>query len=278
MRIDHNAIRPLELHPYRPGLCPRPDDEVVLQAALGAVVDEVDPRVDALVDHLRIGGDVRVPLRGVVAEEVVHDARQLLDARHAWLRGCSGQVHAHFSRADQRLSRRGHCVRRAQHQHRLAGRQKQCVAAPPRQEPHLRIDLAAVDFKAREQPAERLHDACRGGRVRSDRQLRRTRMRPRSRRPRSGYAHQDRRRDAGHDARNSGAPRPARSCEHPHHLHVDHTDPRPGAAGGRASAWRLAQTLPSVETQISRQRGVRASRTPRARAAASRSGTRQRRG
>jgi hypothetical protein len=46
--------------------------------AAAAVEDHIDPRVDVVVGDLLEGGHVGVPLRGVVAEEVVRHARELV--------------------------------------------------------------------------------------------------------------------------------------------------------------------------------------------------------
>ena len=55
------------------------DHEVVLELLLIAVVDQVDAAVDAVVGHLGVVGDVGVPLRGVVADEVIAHAGLLVE-------------------------------------------------------------------------------------------------------------------------------------------------------------------------------------------------------
>src|SRR5436853_637031 len=49
------------------GIGARTDDEIVFELALGTVVDQIDPRVDVLVSHLRVGRDVGPPVRGIAA-------------------------------------------------------------------------------------------------------------------------------------------------------------------------------------------------------------------
>ncbi len=78
--------------------------EVVFERACGAVPVEVDARIDRLVADPLEGGDLGLPLRGIVAAEVVDDAGEALDrigrcgcgAGEAqadriglWWRGCS---------------------------------------------------------------------------------------------------------------------------------------------------------------------------------------------
>jgi hypothetical protein len=49
-------------------------------APLVAVVDEVDAVVDVCVFYFRVGGDVCLPLRGIVADEVVGGAGLFVDS------------------------------------------------------------------------------------------------------------------------------------------------------------------------------------------------------
>ena len=49
----------------------RGDDEVVFQLPLVAVVDEINAGVDVFVLHPGIGGNVGVPVVGVVADEII---------------------------------------------------------------------------------------------------------------------------------------------------------------------------------------------------------------
>src|SRR5262249_2329436 len=53
-------------------------DEVILEPALIAVIHDVNPRIDAWVAHLGKGGHVPVPLRRVVAQEIVRLAGELV--------------------------------------------------------------------------------------------------------------------------------------------------------------------------------------------------------
>jgi hypothetical protein len=61
---------------------PRDNDEVVLQLALVAVVDDVDARVGPFHVHLGVGGGTLDPVCPVATLEVVDAAGQLLAARH----------------------------------------------------------------------------------------------------------------------------------------------------------------------------------------------------
>ena len=59
---------------------PGRDDQVVLELFLRPVEDEVHARVHLPVAEARVGGNLRVPARGVVADEVIALARQLVFA------------------------------------------------------------------------------------------------------------------------------------------------------------------------------------------------------
>ncbi len=60
----------------------RRHDEVILQLPLVAVVDQVNARIDSLVLHLRVGRNIRAPLRRIVADEVVARPRQFIHASY----------------------------------------------------------------------------------------------------------------------------------------------------------------------------------------------------
>ena len=70
------------------------DDKVILELALIAVHNQVHARIDTLVFDLCIVGNIRAPLGGVVADEVVALAGQLIHTYH--LRGGvgPGKLHA----------------------------------------------------------------------------------------------------------------------------------------------------------------------------------------
>ncbi len=63
----------------RPGL----HHESVLERPCLTAVAQVDAGVELVVDHFPVGGDIRVPLRRVVPDEVVNFGRPLLHA-HRW--------------------------------------------------------------------------------------------------------------------------------------------------------------------------------------------------
>ncbi len=69
--VDAEFLRSGEVEADGFGVGVGGDDEVELQLALVAVIDEIDAGVDGFVANLAEGGDVAVPLRGVLADEVV---------------------------------------------------------------------------------------------------------------------------------------------------------------------------------------------------------------
>jgi hypothetical protein len=69
---------PAELQLDNVGVCAGGYDEVVLERAPVAVVDEVNALVDGLVADPGVSGDVRQPLAGLTPFEVVDAAGQLL--------------------------------------------------------------------------------------------------------------------------------------------------------------------------------------------------------
>ena len=72
----------------------RGDDEVVLQLALVAVVEEIDPGIDSGVAHLGVSGNVAAPLGGVVADEVVGCAGERVSALDLGAGAGAHQVHS----------------------------------------------------------------------------------------------------------------------------------------------------------------------------------------
>ena len=70
------------------------DHKVVLQLALVAVEDQVDAGIDSGGLYLAVGGDVRVPLGGIVPHKVVHDAGLTVEPSEIYLRIRSCQGHA----------------------------------------------------------------------------------------------------------------------------------------------------------------------------------------
>ena len=69
--VDRRSLGALERQPVRRRVGTGLDDEVVLQLPLVAVVDDIDAGVDIQILNPTVVGDVGVPLRRVVAEEVV---------------------------------------------------------------------------------------------------------------------------------------------------------------------------------------------------------------
>src|SRR5207247_7717937 len=80
--IHLELVGSMEAEPDPPGIGARTDDEIVFELALVAVVDQVDPRVDVLVSHLRVGRDISPPLHRIAADEVAALAWKLLCRRH----------------------------------------------------------------------------------------------------------------------------------------------------------------------------------------------------
>ena len=173
--IYFEFVGTLEADRDRLGVCARANDEVVLELALVvAIVDEVDPAVDVFVSHLRVRRNVGPPLRGVVADEVVHLAGQLIQPCHAW-RGVgadesrphdgprhllplrqAGLYESEFTarRLGRGLGQNHHCLRGGQEHRR---------AASAGQEFHPTVRLAVVGFEAERQSA--VHRLRAGGRI-----------------------------------------------------------------------------------------------------------------
>ena len=65
--------------PNVPGIGPRRNDEIVLELTLVAVIIQIDPGVNLLILDPGVGGDIREPRGGIVANEIVDRARQLVE-------------------------------------------------------------------------------------------------------------------------------------------------------------------------------------------------------
>ncbi len=76
--IHLEAVGSLKGDPDHPGISPGGEDEVVFEPSLAAVVHEAHAGINIPVLNLRIGGNARAPGLGVVADEVVGRAGQLL--------------------------------------------------------------------------------------------------------------------------------------------------------------------------------------------------------
>ena len=65
------------------GVGARRDDKVILKfSPLGAVINQVDAGINAFVPDLCVGGNIRAPFAGVVANEVIGFAGQLVSTGH----------------------------------------------------------------------------------------------------------------------------------------------------------------------------------------------------
>ena len=70
------------------------DHEVILELALFAVVDQIDPGIDRLVSHTRITGHVALPVRGISANEIVTETLLTIESRKLRMRIGTGKLHA----------------------------------------------------------------------------------------------------------------------------------------------------------------------------------------
>ena len=102
------------------------------------MVDQVNAAVYALVIYLGVVGDVGMPLRRVIANEVVAHAGLLVEAD-----GVRRGISTDDPHADDVA-----CVALLQREHGLGGCQKQLVAGTARQEVDSRIALSLVGFEA----------------------------------------------------------------------------------------------------------------------------------
>ena len=83
-----------QLHARRPVVAPanvarvsaRSDNVSPFQNALAADVEQVYAGIESLVDDVSISGDVGMPVRRIVPDEVVDNAGQLLPANHPRIR------------------------------------------------------------------------------------------------------------------------------------------------------------------------------------------------
>ena len=135
------------------------DEEIVFEPALVAVVREGDARIGVLVLHLGIGGNVCVPFRRIVADEVIHDAGERFHPVDGGRRIRPLQLHPHDGLVDrclfrasrgsgprERLVLRG-CVPLLQDHHGFRRREKERVAVASREELDVGIDLAVIGLK-----------------------------------------------------------------------------------------------------------------------------------
>src|SRR2546426_7283636 len=140
-----------------PGIRARAHDEVVLQLALVAVEDEVDPRVEVVVVHLGVGRYIGPPPGGIVADEVVGLAGELFLPHHAWFRVGAEENHAQdgarspFALFQRRLriEQHGFLPLRwfGDDQDCVVGGEKERVPGPAGEELPPRISLPAVSLE-----------------------------------------------------------------------------------------------------------------------------------
>ena len=92
--IHLKAVGALDSQDDPVGVPARAHDHVILELAVVAVIDEVDARVKVVVSHLGIRGHLCAPLGGIVANEVVRLAGELLLSPHACLGVSADEAHA----------------------------------------------------------------------------------------------------------------------------------------------------------------------------------------
>ena len=132
--------------------------KIVFKLSLVAVKKEIHARIHLLRARLRIKRNFRLPLRGIVSDQVVHFAGKLAAARHGRRRIRSHQLHSNHAsarclRCAQRISER---PKRAGPRGNLRlrfrkdcfrGRQQQRVALAPRHELNSRVRLPPIRLK-----------------------------------------------------------------------------------------------------------------------------------
>ena len=65
------ALRTVELHLNQARIDPRLDTKIEFKLTLVAVIDQIDPGIHIRIARLAIISDIRVPLRGLVADKIV---------------------------------------------------------------------------------------------------------------------------------------------------------------------------------------------------------------
>ena len=155
--VHLELVGSLEAEPDPLGIGARTDDEIVFELALGTVVDQIDPRVDVLVSHLRVRRDVGPPVRGIAAHEVVGLAWKLLGPYHLWLGVGTNEGHPQDGPGDQfaRFGRGpcplqpalGRLLAVCEHQDGFARCKKKRGATAACEEPDLLVCLPLVSLK-----------------------------------------------------------------------------------------------------------------------------------
>ena len=128
--VDLETVRAEDLQPYEAGIGARSHDEVVLEAPLGAIEDDVDTGVELPRAKARIRRDVRLPSAAVTPAEIVHPPGKLIEGREPDAWRCA-------------FERNAHAVVLAAHEH-PRGTEPQRSSRGPREEPECGVRLAAV--------------------------------------------------------------------------------------------------------------------------------------
>ena len=131
------------------GIRSRGHVEVKLQLFAAGPVHQVHTGIHLVAVHLRIGGDARMPLRGIIADQIVHNAGQSLAALNDRALQGAGKSHADHRIAAIFLPRCPVMVE----QDRLVAGQKSRVPPRPSQESNLAIGLTLVRFEVQRNPA-----------------------------------------------------------------------------------------------------------------------------
>src|SRR5438309_7630981 len=163
LSVDLQALPALEAEhdPFR--VRPGCDDEVVLQLALVAVVDEIDTGIDRAVVDLGISRDVGPPLRRILADQIVCFSWQFFPPAHEGLGRGTDEAHAHHDWCPSRLcatplgraAQVAFCVRvrLCQYEHRLARREIEAVAGTACEEAYVLVRLSVIRLEVQGQLA-----------------------------------------------------------------------------------------------------------------------------
>jgi hypothetical protein len=81
--INRESFRPLELQLHGVDVCSWRDFEVVFQFSLVAVIDKINPRIDVSIPNTRKLRDVKVPVLGIIADDVIAPGRKFVCGIHS---------------------------------------------------------------------------------------------------------------------------------------------------------------------------------------------------
>ena len=130
LAVELRAEGSLERHRDDAGIGPRRDHEIVFELAVVAVIDQIDALIHIPIRHFAVIGNIGVPLRGVVADQVIALIRQQIHPRHGRRGIGAGELHLHgVLRRGRRLAGR----RLLQGQGAAGRRQEQRIAGAMRQ-------------------------------------------------------------------------------------------------------------------------------------------------